>query len=381
MKELLNKNVTSLENSLITEFSNRAKKVPGCLYLTIGQPDFPTPNIIKEATINAINDNQTSYSPTDGIDSLKESICKYEKKHNQMLYHPNQVIVTVGATEAIYIALTTLLTPNDEVIVPTPYYPEYKPVIELNQAKFVTFDTTTNHYQLRMEELEKVVTKKTKCLILTSPNNPTGTILDEESIDVAYQLVKKYDIFLLLDNCYEQLYYNHTPKNFANHPDIWKNLIICQSFSKPYAMTGWRLGYLLGEENFIKEASKLHQYITVSVNTFIQHGALTAFSYQPTYELNTYQKRRDYAYNRLIKMGLSVEKPDGAFYLFPSIAQTKMSSLTFCTKLLEEQKVAVTPGIAFGKDDHFRICYCVSEDILEESLNRLDVFLKSLKIK
>ena len=280
MQKNLNQNIVNLQDSIITEFAELAASIDGSLKLTFGQPDFNTPKVIKEAAKKQIDLNRTRYESARGNDLLINNITEYEKNHNNYSYSTDEVVITNGATGAIYIALCTLLNKDDEVIIPCPYYPEYEPVVTRCEAKVINYFNEQFDYQLDYDTLENLITPKTKCLILTSPNNPTGVILNDKSIEVAYKLVKKYNIYLLLDNCYEQLVYDKIA-NFSKYPDIKDYILICQSFSKPYAMTGWRLGYLLAPKYFIDAAVKLHQYLNVSITSFIQDAGVIALKYYP----------------------------------------------------------------------------------------------------
>lgn len=378
IKNRLNIEIKNLKNSIITEFAENAKNIPNCINLTYGEPDFFTPEIIKEKAIEGINNNITKYEKARGNTLLINKILNYELTNNNYSYTNKEIIITNGATEAIYLALCTILNKNDEVIIPCPYYPEYIPVINRCCAKEVIYNNEEFNYQLDYNSLEKLITENTKCLILNSPNNPTGIILNENSINIAYKLVKKYNIYLLLDNCYEQLIFNNKT-NFSKYNDIKDNILICQSFSKTYSMTGWRLGYLLGPKEIIDNALKLHQYLNVSVTSFVQYAALVAYEYNPFKEITKYKENIDYVYNRLVNLNLEVVKPDGAFYLFPSIKNLKMDSYTFCKKLLNEKHVAVTPGVAFGCDNNFRISCSIDMNKLITALDKIETFIEEIK--
>lgn len=374
-----NKQILNLKESEIRSFNNFAKENQAELFLTLGEPDFFTPTQIKEKCKEAIDLNKTKYGPTPGLLELREKICDFEKKQNNIIYTPNEVIVTCGSTEAISAALFTIINPGDEVIVPIPAYALYQPMIEFAQGVFVSIDTSLTSFQITKEALEKAITPKTKALILTSPNNPTGTIYDETTLELIYQYVKNKDIFIICDECYSLLFYEGECPHFSKYQDIRDQIIICQSFSKPYAMPGFRIGYLLASEEFIYHASKIHQYMTVACNTFIQYAAIEALDFNPKLFINEYKQRRDYVYNRLIQMGFEVIKPQGAFYIFPSIKKFGLSSLEFCKRLVYEKKVAFIPGSAFKTDDYVRISYCVDMATIIESLNRLEDFIKTLK--
>ena len=374
---MLNKQVVKLENSIINEFANIADKKAGCLKLTYGQPNYNTPNVIKNELIRSVNNNRTKYENAQGNIKLIHKIIEYEKSYNNLNYKPDEVLITNGATGAIYIALTTLLNNDDEVIIPCPYYPEYIPVVEKCEGKVILYHNKEYNYQLEYNSLNSLITNKTKCLILTTPNNPTGTILNEKSLEIVYKLVKQYKIYLLIDTCYEKIVFN-SKTNFSYFNDIKDYLLICHSFSKTYSMTGFRLGYLLGPKYFIENATKLHQYLNVSVTTFVQDAGTKALDYHPLNELLFLKENMEYAYNRLSKMNLEVTKPDGAFFLFPSIKKFNIDSYTFCKRLIEEMNVAFIPGIAFGTDENIRISICVEFEYLKEALDRFEMFIKKI---
>lgn len=374
----LNQRVYQVEESLIRKFNTAAKEAGAKWVLTLGEPDFTTPEIINNACLKALQENKTKYAPTPGNLDFRQAICEFEAKVNQVQYEVDEVMVTTGSTEAISAAILTLLNPDDEVIILTPTYPLYRQIVTFAGGKIRTIDTSEHDFQLTTSMLEQVITKRTKAIILTSPNNPTGSILSDESLEVVYQAVRQHQFFVLSDECYNQIVYEKRRLGISKYQEIKDYIIVCQSLSKPYAMPGWRLGYMLASKAFLEHALKVHQYLIVCVNTFIQDAGIAALNYDPKEMVASYQERRDYVYERLIEMDLDVVKPEGAFYMFPSIKKYGLSSWDFCMRLVEEEGVALIPGICFEADRFIRISYCVDWQTLEHALNGLSAFLNRL---
>ena len=335
-----NEQVTRIEPSPLRAFNDMAHKEGAELFLTLGEPDFHTPQQVKDACGVALENNKTFYAPTMGVAELRREISAFEKQLNGVDYDENEIMITTG---------------------------------ELN--------TAPDNFQITEKALASVVSDKTKAIILTSPNNPTGTILDEKSLLNVYEQVKKRDMFVICDECYNQLVYNERRPGFVRFQDLREKIVYCQSFSKPYAMTGWRLGYMMASKEFIEQAFKVHQYTTVCANTFIQYAAIEALRFDPAPFVEEYRKRRDYCYDRLVAMGLDVVKPEGAFYIMPNISKFGMSSMEFCTRLVKECKVAVIPGVCFSAEGYMRIGYCVSMDTIVKALDRLEKFVAGLEKK
>lgn len=379
MKELLNKNVLQVETSPIRAFNQYAVDHNATLFLTLGEPDFPTPTPIKEASTLSLNNNQTRYSSAQGSLKLREAICAFEKKVNHVEYSPEEVIVTVGSTEAISTALATMLNPGEEVIILQPAFPLYRQLIQMNSGVCVPIDTSSNQFQLSAEMLASAITDNTKAIIINSPNNPTGTILNAASLEVIYEAVKKHQLFVICDDVYNQLIFTEQPDQLSKYEDIRSYIITCQSFSKPYAMTGWRIGYMLADWAFIEEALKIHQYVLSCVNTFIQDAAVAALEYNVDEMVNSYRLRRDYVYNRLKGMNMEVELPEGTFYILPSIKKYGVTSYEFCQKLVLEQGVALIPGSYFEAEEYIRISFCVDMKVLEAAMDKLEVFLSQIQ--
>ena len=379
MKLNYNEQILKVTESEIRKFNDYARANNAEYYLTLGEPDFYTPEVIVEATEKAMNEHKTKYGPTPGNLSLRKKICEFENKFNNVIYNPEEVIITQGSTEAITSALFTILNPDDEVIIPIPAYPMYREIVTYQKAKVVTLDTSNNNFQISKEMINSVITDKTKCIILTSPNNPTGTILSDESLNNIHDAIKDKGIFVICDDVYNQIVYTERKPGFVRFQDMKDRIVICQSYSKSYAMPGWRCGYMLASEEFIFHAKKIHQYMIVALNTFIQDGMEVALDIDNQYMIDSYKERRDYVYNRLVNMGLDVVLPDGAFYIFPSIEKLGISSMDFCKRLVKDYKVAIIPGFCFEQDKYIRISYCVAMDVIKIACDKIEKFVNVLK--
>lgn len=375
MKKRLNRHLLQVQPSSIRAFNQFAQENGTSLFLTLGEPDFPTPLPVKEAAIQALQNEHTKYAPNQGSLDLREAICSFERQQNQTDYQPNEVLVTAGSTEALSTALATMLNPGDEVIILLPAYPLYRQLIQRYGASCAPIDTAANHFQVSQEMLEAVITDRTKAIILNSPNNPTGTLLNQESLAAIHAAVKEHNLFVVCDDVYNQLVFSEGLELITQYPDIRNSIVICQSFSKPYAMTGWRIGYMLADGEFIEEALKVHQSVLSCVTTFVQDAAIAALDYDTSEMVESYRVRRDYVYDRLQAMGFDVALPEGTFYMFPSIRKFGLSSWEFCQRLVREQGVALIPGSCFEADDFIRISFCVDRDTLTEALDRLEAFL------
>ncbi len=375
----LNENIQKIETSLIRRFNDMAVRQNAELFLTLGEPAFNTPDSVKQACVDALFQNKTHYGPNTGIKELREKVSEFEKRKNNLDYTPDEVMITNGSTEALTCALFTILNPGDEVIIPTPAFLLYEMIITYTGAKAVYMDMSANDFQISKKMLDEYITDKTKAIILTSPNNPSGTIFNADTLENVRSAVKDRDIFVICDECYNQLVFtDEKPKSFCNFSDMRDRIIVCQSFSKPYAMTGWRLGYMMAPEYIIKHAMKAHQFMTVSAGTFVQYAGIAALDFDPSQFVAVYKKRRDYVYDRLVKMGFDVIKPDATFYIFPSVRKFGLDSYEFCKRLLEEQSVVIIPGVAFGSEGNVRISFCVDDDVLVKALDRIEIFVKNL---
>lgn len=379
MRERMSKTVLNAKRSAIREFSNLAKAKQGCISLTLGEPDFDTPESISSLIHTAIENKETHYIANDGNILLREKIAKHEKETRSLNYEADEIIVTCGATEAIFTALFGILESGDEVIIPTPAFVLYEQIVALLGAKPIFLDISKSDFQINQNELESLINEKTKAIVLNSPNNPTGCILNEESLKAVYNTVKEKDIFVLCDDVYCNIAYGQKPtKSFAQFSDIKEKILAVSGFSKTYAMTGWRLGWLMAEKEVKERLSLVHQYMVTSTPSLFQRSAAAALDFDNSEMVKTYQKRRDYVLDRLNKMGLSFPYPDGAFYVFVDISKFCISSAEFCKRMIDEALLALTPGSCFGCEGFVRISYCYSDSVLEEGLNRLERFIKSI---
>ena len=372
----LNNNLLRLKRSGIRQFTNLAKTVPGCVMLTLGEPDFDTDSAVKEAVALSLRQNRTHYAPNQGVEALRRAICDYEAARGLPCV-PSQVLVTAGASEALYTAITGILNPGDEVIIPTPAFVLYETIVIAAGGVPVYLDTKAEDFQITATALEQVVTEKTKAIILNSPNNPTGTVLTDASLAAVKHAILGKPIFLICDNVYQALAEEKCP-DLSIDPELNEQILLCQSFSKPYAMTGWRLGWLVGPADVIEKLLLLHAAILASVPTFIQDAGIAALDVDTTEMAHTYARRRAFVCRRLTEMGLSFPEPKGAFYVFPDISRFGLSDETFCTRLITEGGVATVPGSCFGTPGHIRISYCCSDEALEEGMTRLERFIQSL---
>lgn len=372
----LNSNLLRLKRSGIRQFTNLAKTVPGCVMLTLGEPDFDTNAAVKEATQTALLRNRTHYAPNQGVETLRQEIAAFETARG-LPCRASQVLVTAGASEALYTAITGILNPGDEVIIPTPAFLLYESIVIAAGGVPVYLDTKPYDFQITPAALARVMTEKTKAIILNSPNNPTGTVLTEGSLAAVKKAVLGKPVFVICDNVYQALCTEKCP-DLSLDPELKEQMLLCQSFSKPYAMTGWRLGWLVGPADVIEKLLLLHAAILASVPTFIQDAGITALSVNTEKMAQSYARRREFVCRRLTEMGFSFPEPKGAFYVFPDISRFGLPDEEFCTRLITEGGVATVPGSCFGTPGHIRISYCCSDEALIEGMNRLELFLKTL---
>ncbi|HAZ36430.1 MAG TPA: aminotransferase A [Clostridiaceae bacterium] len=381
MEELINKRVKEIQISGIRKFYNMTLKYPDVISLTLGQPDFNTPEHVKEAGIKAINANKTKYTENPGLLELRKEISKYIKLKYGMDYDPyNEIIVTNGASEGIDSTLRTILDEGSEVILPGPVYPGYEPIIKMCGAVPKYIDTRKNNFKITAEDIGKNITSKTRCIILPYPSNPTGAVLTKDEVQKIADVLRDREIFVLSDEIYSELVYDRNHFSIASIPGMKEKTIVINGLSKSHSMTGWRIGFILGPSYLTKHIVKVHQYNATCASSISQYAALEAVkngSDDPLAMKNEYKKRRDYIFNRLINMGFEVAKPDGAFYIFPSISKFNMNSFEFASKLLEKQRVAVVPGDAFSSygEGYIRLSFACSMDTLNEALNRIERFI------
>lgn len=372
----MNENLLRLKRSGIRQYTNLAKTVLGCVMLTLGEPDFDTPAQIKSAAVASLSQNRTHYAPNQGTEDLRREIAAFETARG-LPCEASQILVTAGASEALYTAITGILNPGEEVIIPAPAFPLYESIVTAAGGVPVFLDTKPYAFQIPEDALNAAITPKTKAIVLNSPNNPTGAVLSERSLANVKAAVLGKPIYVICDNVYQALSKEKCP-DLSLDGDLRSQLFLCQSFSKPYAMTGWRLGYLVGPEDAVAKLLLLHAAILASVPTFIQDAGVTALSVSVAQMADTYARRRAFVCRRLSDMGLSFPEPKGAFYVFPDISRFGLSDDEFCTRLIKEGGVATVPGSCFGTPGHIRISYCCSDSALTEGMNRLEAFIKTL---
>ena len=371
----LNSNLSTLQRSGIRQFTNLAKTVPDCVMLTIGEPDFSTPEEIKAAALTSLFQNRTHYAPNQGVEELRREIAVYECFRG-MLCKPEQVLITAGATGALFTALLGILNPGEEVIIPTPAFSLYETITTIAGGKAVALNTKADDFQITAEALARVISLKTKAIILNSPNNPTGTVLSAESLAAVKQAVMGKPIFVICDNVYSRL--SAPCPDLSTDEELKDQLFLCQSFSKPFAMTGWRVGYLIGPEDVMARLLLLHAAEVASIPTFLQDACIAALSTSPREMADIYAKRREFVCHRLTEMGLTFPKPEGAFYVFPDISRFGLSGEDFCKRMIREAKVAAVPGSCFGCEGHIRLSYACSDADLKKGLDRLEAFIRTL---
>jgi aminotransferase len=378
MELTLNSAVLGVEITGIRRFTYLVRDTPGACALTIGEPDQNTPDVIKEAAKKALDDNDTHYPPGNGYPYMLKAISEYEERAHGLRYDPEEVILTIGATEGLFIGLSTVLNPGDEVIIPTPAFGLYESITRLLRGVPVSLPTENNRYQIDPEALKAAITPKTKAIVLTSPNNPTGCMYTKETLDGIHEVLRDKPIFVFCDDVYRELVYVDGYHSFAEFQDMRDRIIVIQSFSKPYAMTGWRLGYCLADAPIRDRMQIFHQHCVVSAPSYVQPACVAALESETKTVREIFRKRRDYVYKRLTDMGLEVQEPEGAFYMFINIKKYGMDSETFCHKMLKEGLVGLIPGVYFGTDGYMRLSYCYSDEDLKEGLDRIERFIKSL---
>ena len=387
MRNPLSKTITTIQPSGIRKFFDIVHEMKDAISLGVGEPDFDTPWHIRDEGIYSLEKGRTFYTSNAGLKELKIEIDKYLKRRFGVSYdYNNEIMVTVGGSEAIDIAMRAMLDPGDEVLIPQPSYVSYLPCCVLANGTPVIIELKAeNQFRLTPEELEAAITPKTKLLVLPFPNNPTGAIMEKEDLEKIADIVKKYDLFVLSDEIYSELTYtgdNHV--TIASLPGMKERTILINGFSKSYAMTGWRLGYACGPEVIIKQMLKIHQFAIMCAPTTSRYAAVEALrngDEDVAKMREEYNGRRRYLMHRFQEMGLSCFEPFGAFYVFPCIKEFGMTSEEFATKLLNSQKVAVVPGTAFGDcgEGYLRISYAYSLEDLKKALDRMEIFIQELR--
>ena len=382
MRNPLSKTITTIEPSGIRKFFDIVSEMDDAISLGVGEPDFDTPWHIRDEGIYSLEKGRTFYTSNAGLKELKIEISKYLDRRFGLSYDYNkEMLVTVGGSEAIDIAMRAMLDPQDEVLIPQPSYVSYVPCCVLANGTPVPIELKAeNEFRLTAEELEAAITPKTKLLVMPFPNNPTGAVMEKKDLEAVAEVVKKHDLFVLSDEIYAELTYLDNHVSIASIPGMRERTIVINGFSKSYAMTGWRLGYACGPQAIIKQMLKIHQFAIMCAPTLSQYAAISAVrdgDADVERMRMAYNQRRNYLMKAFRDMGLKCFEPFGAFYVFPSIKEFGMTSDEFATKLLQEEKVAVVPGTAFGQcgEGFLRISYAYSIDDLKIALGRMQNFI------
>ena len=384
MREPLSKMIKTIPPSGIRKFFDIVSEMEDAISLGVGEPDFDTPWHIREEGIYSLEQGRTFYTSNAGLKELKEEISKYLKRSQNIQYPAGDILVTVGGSEAIDIALRAMLDPGDEVLIPQPSYVSYEPCTLLADGKPVIIQLKEeNDFRLTKKELLDAVTEKTKILVLPFPNNPTGAIMEKKDLEEIAEVIIEKDLFVISDEIYSELTYSGKHISIASLPGMQERTVLINGFSKAYAMTGWRLGYAAAPHAIIEQMIKIHQFAIMCAPTTSQYAALEALRKGDSdvkRMKESYDKRRRFLLNELKRIGLDCFTPYGAFYAFPSIKKFNMASDEFAERLLKEQKVAVVPGTAFGAcgEGFLRISYAYSIDDLKVALGRIEDFINSL---
>lgn len=386
MRNFLSDKVQNIKPSGIRKFFDIVTEMKDAISLGVGEPDFETPWHIREEGIYAFEKGRTFYTSNAGLMTLREEISKYIERTQDIRYNPkDEIIVTVGGSEAIDIALRALINDGDEVIIPQPSYVSYAPCSYLAGGKNVIINLKAeNNFKLTAQELENSITDKTKILVLPYPNNPTGAIMDKNNLEQICKIILEKDIFVISDEIYSELTYSGKHVSIASLDGMKERTLLINGFSKNYAMTGWRLGYCCGSKEIIKQMTKIHQYAIMCAPTISQYAAIEALKNGDEdikMMRESYNQRRRFLLNAFKEISLECFEPHGAFYVFPSIKEFGMTSEEFALKFLEEEKVAVVPGTAFGDggEGYIRISYAYSLEKLKTAMERLLKFVNNLR--
>ena len=381
--ELLSPAAKEMRPSGIRKFFDLAADMPHCISLGVGEPDFKTPWSVRDAGIRSLEQGRTKYTANAGLKELRAEVCNYLARRFELSYEPQNVLVTVGGSEAIDLAIRALVKPGDEVIIPEPCFVCYEPITQLVGGVPVHIAThAEDEFRLTAEQLRAAITPRTKLLIFPYPNNPTGAVMSAADMQAIAEVLRDTNIMVLSDEIYSELTYGlDRHVSFASLPGMAERTIVVNGFSKSYAMTGWRLGYAVGPVPVIKVMTKIHQSCIMSAPTTSQYAAITALHQcddQIEMMRDEYNRRRRYVVKSLNDMGLTCFEPRGAFYVFPSIQISGLSSEEFCERLLKEKEVAIIPGSAFGAcgDGYARISYAYSVDHLQTAMHRIRAFLQ-----
>ena len=380
-----NKQLDKIQVSLIRQFDQAISEIPGVLRLTLGEPDFTTPDHVKEAAKRAIDQNQSYYTGMSGLLILRQAASDFVKEKYQLDYAPeNEILVTIGATEALSATLTAILEEGDKVLLPAPAYPGYEPIVNLVGAEIVEIDTTENNFVLTSEMLEKAILEqgdKLKAVILNYPANPTGITYSREQLEALAAVLRKYEIFVVCDEVYSELTYTGEA-HVSLGTMLRDQAIIINGLSKSHAMTGWRLGLIFAPVAFTAQLIKSHQYLVTAANTMAQHAAveaLTAGKNDAEPMKKEYIQRRDYIIEKMTALGFEIIKPDGAFYIFAKIpAGYNQDSFAFLKDFAQKKAVAFIPGAAFGRygEGYVRLSYAASMETIKEAMKRLEEYMR-----
>ena len=384
--QILCRRIQDVPPSGIRKYFDLLEGMDGGISLGIGEPDFPTPWHIRDAGIYSLEKGFTKYTPNAGLSDLRRAISRYMKRRFDLVYAPiGQVLVTVGGSEGLDLAFRCLLEAGDEVIIPTPSFVCYGPLASMCHGVPVLVETKAeNEFRLTADELRAAITPRTKALVLPFPNNPTGGIMGRDDLEAIADVLRGTNIMVISDEIYAELTYGQHHVSMANLPDMYERTIVINGFSKAYAMTGWRMGYVCGPRALIGAMTKLHQYAIMCAPTTSQYAAIEAMENGDRDIENMreeYDGRRRFLVDGFRKLGLDCFEPRGAFYTFPCVKSTGLSSEEFCERLIVEEKVAVIPGTAFGPggEGYVRACYAASMRDLGEALSRMGHFLENLK--
>lgn len=384
-EQILNRQIQEIAPSGIRKYFDILNEMTDAISLGIGEPDFGTPEHIRKAGIASLEQGFTKYTANAGMVELREAISAYLARRFHLSYAPeDQVLVTVGGSEAIDVALRVLVNPGDEVIVPTPSFVCYGPLTEITGGKAVYIELKAeDEFRLTPQQLKAAITPRTKALILPFPCNPTGGIMGKEDLQAIADVIRGTDIIVITDEIYAELTYGQKHVSMANIEGMYDQTVVVNGFSKSYAMTGWRMGYVCGPKEIIAAMTKLHQFGIMSAPTVSQYAAIEAMNHGDddfTYMAGEYDKRRKFLHENLNRIGLTCFEPKGAFYIFPDLRVSGLSSDQFCERFLKEEKVAIIPGNAFGPggEGFARVCYAASMENLKEFIVRVERFLKKL---
>jgi len=387
MKEIISKKVEQMQPSGIRAFFDLVLGMKDIISLGVGEPDFITPWQIREAGIYSLEEGFTSYTSNKGLYKLRLGITRYLKNRYGLLYCPDEeVLITVGVSEGMDLALRAIINPGDKILIPSPSYVSYGPITELAGGEPIYIDTKDDGFKLRPEKLKRIIDKKVKAIILNYPNNPTGISYTKKELSQINTLLLKHKLLCISDEIYGDLTYDYEHTPFPTLGNAKGHTLYLNGFSKSYAMTGWRVGYVCGPKEIIAAMTKIHQYTIMCVPITSQMAACEALQTgrMAVEEMKReYKRRREFIVDKLNALGLDCRKPQGAFYVFPSIKKTGLNSLEFAQGLLKEEKVAVVPGTAFGNqfNDYLRMSYATSFDNLKEALTRIENFLKTIRRK